>query len=149
MGARTEIPTHKPRLCPYGARGAGRVMRFGVCLYAPRGEKSVIGGTCNSSVAPHLHRKFVREVRSEFSWTAAFAEGRSTCKVANFFFGTFFFLGKKKVHCHPAKGDCAQRGVRWKNTSSASQAKFCKQKSLGTFSHWRRQEGRFAPEDGE
>ena len=32
--------------------------------------------------------------------------------LVNFFFGTFFFLIKKKVHCPPAKGDCAQRGVR-------------------------------------
>ena len=29
---------------------------------------------------------------------------RSTCKVANFFFGTFFFLGKKKVHRSPCQG---------------------------------------------
>ena len=31
--ARTEAPMHKPRLCPYGARGAVRVMRLG---FAPR-----------------------------------------------------------------------------------------------------------------
>ena len=31
--------------------------------------------------------------------------------LVNFFFGTFFFLIKKKVHCPPAKGVCAQTEV--------------------------------------
>ena len=93
-------------------RRAGRRARdrIQVLLYALRGEKSPIGGICNPSVAPLLHRKSLREVRSEFSWTAAFAEGRSNGTLAHFFFGTFFFCAKKKVHCPPAKGDCAQRG---------------------------------------
>ena len=82
-----------------------------ILLYALRGEKSVIGGICNPSVAPHFNRWLVREVRSEFLWTADGASGRSNRRFAHFFFGTFFFCAKKKVHCPPAKGDCARRGV--------------------------------------
>ena len=137
--AQTEAPTHKAdsrgRLSLQknklraGRRASDRIQ---VLLYALRGEKSPIGGICNPSVAPHLHRKFVREVRSEFLWTVDGAAGRSNRRFAHFFFGTFFFCVKKKVHCPPkgemgvvrggelreeqapplpwGNGDCARRG---------------------------------------
>ena len=87
--------------------------------YALRGEKSVIGGTCNPSVAPHLHRWLVREVRSEFSWTVARASGRSNRRFAHFFFGTFFLLialgnewVTEKSALSPCKGRlCAEGAV--------------------------------------
>ena len=139
-GAQTGVPTHKAdsrgRLSLQknklraGCRASDRIQ---VLLYALRGEKSVIGGISNPSVAPHLHRKFVREVRSEFLWTVDGAAGRSNRRFAHFFFGTFFFCVKKKVHCPPkgemgfvrggelreeqapplpwGNGDCARRGV--------------------------------------
>ena len=59
------------------------------------------GGIHDPSVAPHLNRQFLREAMSEFFWTVAYACVRSTCKVAHFFFGTFFFCAKKKVHDPP------------------------------------------------
>ena len=82
-------------------RRAGRRARERdqVLFYVLRGEKSVIGGTCNFSVAPHLHRKFVREVRLEFSWTVARASGRSTCKVVCFF--SNFSFKQRKVYKPP------------------------------------------------
>ena len=104
--SRTPVPT-KNKLRA-GRRASDRIQ---VLLYALGGEKSVMGGICNPSVAPHLNRKFVREVRSEFLWAAARASRRSNRRFAHFFFGTFFFCAKKKVHCPPAKGDCARRGV--------------------------------------
>ena len=75
--AQTEAPTHKAdsrgRLSLQknklraGRRASDRIQ---VLLYALGGEKSVIGGIHDPSVAPHLNRKFVREVRSEFLWMA-------------------------------------------------------------------------------
>ena len=93
-------------------RRAGRRARdkVRVLLYALGGEKSVIGGIHDPSVAPHLNRKFVREVRSEFLWTVARASRRSNRRFAHFFFGTFFFCVKKKVHCPPCKGRLCAEG---------------------------------------
>ena len=97
--AQTEAPTHKA-----DSRGrlslqknklrAGRSARdrIQILLYALGGEKSVIGGICNPSVAPHLRRKSLREVRSEFSRSADGAAGRSNRRFAHFFFGIFFLL---------------------------------------------------------
>ena len=75
--ARTEAPTHKAdsrgrlSLQKNKLRAARRARdEIQVLLYALGGEKSPIGGICNPSVAPHLNRKFVREVRSEFSRSA-------------------------------------------------------------------------------
>ena len=80
-------------------RRAGRRARdeARVLPYVPRGEKSVNGGIHDPSVAPHLHRKFLREVRSEFSWTVDGAAEQSSgtlvtltytsvCSSCNFFF---------------------------------------------------------------
>ena len=78
--------------------------------YALGGEKSVIGGTSSPSVAPHLHRKFVREVRSEFWGTVARASGRSTCKVVCFFCN--FSFKQRKVNNPRGKGNaCADEGA--------------------------------------
>ena len=41
--ARTEAPTHKPRLCPCGARGAGRVIRIGFCRTHSVGKNLLLG----------------------------------------------------------------------------------------------------------
>ena len=61
-------------------RRAGRRARdeARILPYALGGEKSPIGGICSPSVAPHLNRQFLREVRSEFSWTVDGAAGRSS-----------------------------------------------------------------------
>ena len=77
-----------PRQAPsVPIRRAGRRARdeIRVMLYALGGEKSPIGGICNSSGAAHLNRRFLREVRSEFFWTVACAGGRSRGTLANFF----------------------------------------------------------------
>ena len=58
-----------PRQAPsVPIRRAGRRARevVRVMLYALGGEKSPIGGICNSSGAAHLNRRFLREVRSSF-----------------------------------------------------------------------------------
>ena len=115
--ARTEIPTHKA-----DSRGrlslqknklrAGRRARERdqVLLYVLRGEKSVIGGTSSPSVAPHLNRWLVREVRSEFSQSVARASGRSTCKVVCFFCN--FSFKQRKVNNPRGKGTaCADEGA--------------------------------------
>ena len=55
--AQTEAPTRKPRLCPYGARGAEREMKFGFCDRTPWGKipywgnlKSLWGSTFEPKV---------------------------------------------------------------------------------------------------
>ena len=90
--ARTEVPTHKA-----DSRGrlslqknklrAGRSARDEIRIlpYALGGEKSVNGGIHGPSVAPHLNRRFLREVRSEFSLSVIGAAGRSSGTLANFF----------------------------------------------------------------
>ena len=84
-------------------RRAGRSARdeIQVLLYAFSGEKSVIGGTCNPSVAPHLHRWLVREVRSEFSQSVARASGRSSGTLVCFFCN--FSFKQRKVY-NPVPG---------------------------------------------
>ena len=77
-----------PRQAPsVPIRRAGRRARdeARVMLYELGGEKSSIGGICNPSGAAHLNRRFLREVRSEFFWTAACAWVRSSGTLANFF----------------------------------------------------------------
>ena len=88
----TPVPTKENEL------HAGRSARdeIQVLLYALRGEKSPIGGICNPSVAPHLHRKSLREVRSEFSWTVAFASEAVQRHVGTLLFWNFFLLCKEK-----------------------------------------------------
>ena len=78
--SRTPVPTKEKMRAERRARDGDRVLPTAV-----GGEKSVIGGICNPSVAPHLHRKSLREVRSEFPWTADGASGRSSGRFANFF----------------------------------------------------------------
>ena len=115
--SQTEAPTHKAdsrgrlSLQKNKLRAGCRVSdRIQVLLYALRGEKSVIGGTCNPSVAPHLNRKFVREVRAEFLWTVARASGRSNRRFVCFFCN--FSFKQRKVYKTPRKGKefRAQRG---------------------------------------
>ena len=107
--AQTEAPTHKA-----DSRGrlslqkkkmrAGRRARDEIWVLpaALRGEKSVIGGIGNPSEAPHLHRKFLREVRSEFLWTVDGASGRSSRRFVCFFCN--FSFKQRKVYKTP-KGE--------------------------------------------
>ena len=78
--SRTPVPTKEKMRAGRSARDEIQVL-----LYALRGEKSPIGGICNPSVAPHLNRKPLREVRSEFSLSVIGAAGRSSGTLANFF----------------------------------------------------------------
>ena len=86
--------------CPYKRKKmrAGRRARDEIWVLpaALRGEKSVIGGICNSSEAPHLHRKSLREVRSEFLWTVARASGDRTAGSPTSFLALFSFWERKK-----------------------------------------------------
>ena len=120
--SRTPVPTKEKMRAGRRARDKIRVLPTAV-----GGTKSPSGGIGGSSVAPHLHRKSLREVRSEFSWTAAFAEGRSNGTLAHFFFGTFFFCAKKKVHDPPLQREIV-RGRKYGETSPlrpASGAAYC------------------------
>ena len=62
---RRKLPRQAPSV---PIRRAGRRARDEdwVMLYELGGEKSSIGGICNSFGAPHLNRRFLREVRSPF-----------------------------------------------------------------------------------
>ena len=111
--SRTPVPT-KNKLRA-GRRASDRIQ---VLLYALGGEKSVMGGICNPSVAPHLNRKFVREVRSEFLWAADGACKRSTCKVVTLTYTSVcsscnFSFKQRKVYKTPERGHGfrARRGV--------------------------------------
>ena len=79
-------------------RRAGRRARDKIWVLptALGGEKSPSGRITGPSVAPHLRRKFVREVRSEFSWTAAFASEAIEPQVRQLLFVTFSFWERKK-----------------------------------------------------
>ena len=56
--ARTEAPMHKPRLCPYGARGAGRVIKFGFCPPHSVGKNPLLGESAISLWHPICTENF-------------------------------------------------------------------------------------------
>ena len=56
--ARTEAPMHKPRLCPYGARGAGRVIKFGFCPPHSVGKNPLLGESAISLWHPICAENF-------------------------------------------------------------------------------------------
>ena len=103
-------------------RGRGRRARDEVRVlpYALGGEKSVNGGIYGPSVAPHLNRRFLREVRSEFSSSAMGAAYSDACgrggRAARSFASFVTFLSNKeklvKPHFGKGNGDCAQAEVR-------------------------------------
>ena len=115
--AQTEAPTHKAdsrgrlSLQKNKLRAARRARdEIQVLLYALGGEKSPIGGICSPSVAPHLHRRLVREVRSEFLWAVASACKRSTCKVVTLTYTSVcsscnFSFKQRKVNNPPERGN--------------------------------------------
>ena len=88
-------------------RRAGRRARdeARILPYALGGEKSVNGGIGTPSVAPHLHRKPLREVRSEFSWTADGAAYSDACgrggRAARSFASFVTFLSNKEKFIKP------------------------------------------------
>ena len=67
--------------------------------HALGGEKSPIGGIGTLSVAPHLNRQFLREVRSEFSLSVIGAAGRSSGTLVCFFWN--FSFKQRKVSKTP------------------------------------------------
>ena len=96
-------------------RRAGRSARdeAWVLPHALGGVKSVNGGIYDPSGAAHLHRQFLREVRSEFSWTVIGAAGRSSGTLVCFFCN-FSFKQRKVYKTHSREGNevCAQAEVR-------------------------------------
>ena len=110
-------------------RGRGRRARDEVRVlpYALGGEKSVNGGIYGPSVAPHLNRKPLREVRSEFSWTADGAAYSDACgrggRAARSFasFGTFLSNKEKFINPFPrGEREIARTGVWWRFWSNTS-----------------------------
>ena len=89
-----------PRQAPsVPIRRAGRRARdvVRIMLYALGGEKSPIGGICNSFGAPHLNRRFLREVRSPFFFIGNWS-GRAVERHARqLLFVTFSFWERKSL----------------------------------------------------
>ena len=94
--------------------------------YALRGEKSPIGGICNFSVAPHLHRKSLREVRLAFfldgRWSGSALTQASEAiqrHVGTLLFWHFFLLCKEKSALSPERGmEIVRRGEFVRNWSA-------------------------------
>ena len=84
-------------------------------LCALGGEKSPIGGICNSSGAAHLNRKPLREVRSPFFFIGNWSGRAVNLQGCTLLFWNFFLLCKEKSALYPRFGEgkrvCARRGI--------------------------------------
>ena len=119
MGAQTEIPTrteittHKPRLCPYGARGAGRVMKIRLCCMHIVGKNPQVGEPvillrhpiCTENPCVRCGRNFLGRQPTR--------RGDPTARWHTSFLELFSFVQRKKcIVPREGNGVCARRGVR-------------------------------------